>query len=74
MILILVKFIEWPGENCVSLNLRGCLGFRVMKDFNSALLAKQGWRLLHKEDSLVSKVIKGRYYPRTSFLQAKFGK
>lgn len=44
-----------------------------MQEFNQALLAKQGWRLLHNDSLLIAKVLKGRYYPRTSFLEAKLG-
>lgn len=49
------------------------MGFRGMCHFNLAMLAKQGWRLLHNNTSLVARVFKGRYYPRTSFIQAKVG-
>lgn len=44
-----------------------------MQQFNQVLLAKQGWRLLHNQSSLVARVLKGRYYPRSSFLTAKVG-
>lgn len=52
---------------------KGGLGFRRMHQFNLAMLAKQGWQLLHNDTSLAARVIKGKYYPRTSFLQAKVG-
>uniref|UniRef100_A0A803Q6L7 Reverse transcriptase n=1 Tax=Cannabis sativa TaxID=3483 RepID=A0A803Q6L7_CANSA len=49
----------------------GGLGFRSLTEFNQALLAKQGWRLIHKPHSLLARVLKASYYPNTSFLQAK---
>ncbi|XP_058757456.1 uncharacterized protein LOC131630719 [Vicia villosa] len=44
----------------------GGLGFRNINDFNSCLLGKTYWRLLSNDDSLVGKVLKGRYFPRGS--------
>lgn len=34
------------------------MGFRILKEFNLALLAKQCWRLIHNPDSLWAQVIK----------------
>jgi len=49
--------------------MRG-MGFRDLGTFNVALLAKQGWRLLTIEDSLAYKIIKAKYFPKTSFIEA----
>ncbi|XP_062088933.1 uncharacterized mitochondrial protein AtMg00310-like [Humulus lupulus] len=51
----------------------GRMGFRNLRDFNLALLGKQGWRLMEREESLVGKVFKARYYPRGSFINANLG-
>ncbi|KAL5574791.1 hypothetical protein UlMin_016490 [Ulmus minor] len=52
---------------------KGGLGFRNLKGFNKALLAKQGWRLIRFPDSLVGKMLKACYFPNCSFLEAKVG-
>ncbi|KAA3473503.1 reverse transcriptase [Gossypium australe] len=48
----------------------GGMGFRNMAKFNVALLAKQGWRILNYPDSLVSKVLKAKYFPKEDFLNS----
>ena len=49
------------------------MGFKQLKQFNLALLAKQGWRLQLGHESLVYKVFKARYFPRCNFVQAGIG-
>ena len=51
----------------------GGLGFRDLKTFNLALLAKQGWQLQKNSQSLVYRVMKARYFPSTDFLHAELG-
>ncbi|XXG86094.1 hypothetical protein AAC387_Pa11g1057 [Persea americana] len=51
----------------------GGIGFKQLHTFNIAMLGKQGWRLLTNPDSLVAKVFKARYFPRTSFVEASLG-
>ena len=48
----------------------GGMGFRDMKLFNQALLGRQCWRLMTQPDSLCAKVLKGRYYPKCSFIDS----
>lgn len=49
------------------------MGFREISDFNISLLGKHYWRLLNDVNSLLGRVLKGRYYPRSSILEATLG-
>jgi hypothetical protein len=44
--------------------------FRDLQFFNQALLAKQGWRILASLDTLLHKVLKCKYFPNCSFIEA----
>ena len=49
------------------------MGFKDLHAFNLAMLAKQAWRLIHNNGSLVYRVYRARYFPNTSFLEAELG-
>jgi len=68
------KKIHWIGAENLMLpkNLAG-FRFKDLQCFNQALLAKQAWRLLNDEDSLLSQVFKSRYYLNSDFLTATKG-
>ncbi|XP_031101990.1 uncharacterized protein LOC116005896 [Ipomoea triloba] len=51
----------------------GGLGFKKIREFNIALLAKQGWRLLTTPSSLVGRLLKAKYFPSCDFLDAQIG-
>ncbi|KAJ0052838.1 hypothetical protein Pint_03233 [Pistacia integerrima] len=44
---------------------------RDLELFNLAILAKQGWRLLHYPNSFAVRVLSAKYYPKGYFLEAK---
>ena len=47
------------------------MGFRDLKAFNLALLAKQVWRIQQNLGSMVHKVFKAKYFARYSFRKAQ---
>jgi len=44
------------------------MGFRHLFGFNLAMLGKQGWKLLTNQDTIVTRIYKARYFPKTDFL------
>lgn len=51
----------------------GGLGMKRLRDFNVAMLAKQGWRILNNVNPLVSAIMKARYFSNTDYLNAELG-
>lgn len=45
-----------------------CLGLRDIQAFNIAMLAKISWRILTRPESLLSKILRGKYCHSSSFL------
>jgi hypothetical protein len=52
---------------------KGGLGFRDLVMFNKALLAKQVWRVWQNPKSLTAKILKAKYFPNTSIMEAGLG-
>ncbi|KAG7559082.1 Reverse transcriptase domain [Arabidopsis thaliana x Arabidopsis arenosa] len=64
-----LHWIAWD-KLCSPLS-EGGLGFKMFEDFNLALLAKQLWRLVRFPDSLLARVLRGRYFKYSSPLSVK---
>ncbi|XP_074373777.1 putative mitochondrial protein AtMg00310 [Apium graveolens] len=66
-----IKWMRWE-KMCEAKGVGG-MGFRKLREFNVAMLAKQSWRLVNSANKLVTTLMKARYYPHTSFLEAELG-
>lgn len=42
-----------------------------LKNFNVAMLVKQGWHILNNVNPLVSTIMQACYFPNTKFLNAE---
>jgi hypothetical protein len=63
-----IHWLKW--DRLTDTKREGGMGFRDMALFNQAMLAKQGWRLMIRPNSLISRLLKGKYYPRSDFLSS----
>ncbi|VVA24595.1 PREDICTED: reverse mRNAase [Prunus dulcis] len=66
-----IHWLDWPKlcqPKCF-----GGLGFKNFEAFNKAMVAKQSLRLLEDPSSLLTQMMKARYFRTSSFLQAKLG-
>ncbi|KAK6141384.1 hypothetical protein DH2020_024875 [Rehmannia glutinosa] len=66
-----INKIHWASWDKLSrTKMRGGLGFKNFQDFNSALLAKQLWRVITQPNLLMSRIIKAKYFPRIPIFSA----
>ncbi|KAL0405297.1 UNVERIFIED_CONTAM: putative mitochondrial protein [Sesamum latifolium] len=65
-----IHWLAWR-KLCVSKG-EGGLGFRI-QEFNQALLCKQAWRRVTNQHSLLSRMLRARYFAQGSFFEAGGG-
>ena len=64
--------IHWKSwDKLTASKKEGGMGFRDLRAFNLAMLAKQGWRMVQSNESLLYQCFKARYFLRSTFLEAK---
>ena len=64
--------IHWIGREMMQKDKKdGGLGFRDIHAFNLAMLAKQCWRLWCRPESLCARILKAKYFPTSTVLDAK---
>lgn len=66
-----IKWKKW--EHLCQRKSEGGIGFRDLHDFNLALLAEQGWRLMTNDSCLMTQVIKATYFEGGNFLNSNLG-
>ncbi|KAJ9134910.1 hypothetical protein P3X46_032151 [Hevea brasiliensis] len=67
-----LAWLSW-NKACRS-KFRGGMGFKDLEKFNLSCLAEQSWRLITDPNSLWSRIIKGLYFPNSSFRNASHGR
>lgn len=66
-----ICWFSWV-KMCVHKQARG-IGFKDLRTFNAALLAKESGRIMQAPTTLLHQVFKAKYFPKVSFLDSKLG-
>jgi len=49
------------------------MGFKGLKAFNMAMVGKQAWKLVSSPESLITRLLKAKYFPRSDYFGASMG-
>jgi hypothetical protein len=64
---------HWIGwDSMMRPKTHGGIGFRDMRLFNQALLARQAWRLIQFPNTLCAQLLKAKYYPNGFLIDTVF--
>ncbi|XP_045790350.1 uncharacterized protein LOC123885137 isoform X2 [Trifolium pratense] len=66
-----IRWLAW--DRLARPKSEGGLGFRNFQAFNMSMVAKQAWNFVAKPHTLVARIYKARYFPRSSLFDAKIG-
>jgi len=66
-----MHWLSW--ERLTTLKGFGGMGFKSLKAFNMAMLGKQAWKLITNPDSLITRLLKARYFPTSDFFASQVG-
>jgi len=68
------KGINWLSWDKLSMHKKDSgMGFKSLGTFNTAMLGKQGWRIMTNPDALISRMYKAKYFPGCNFLDSTLG-
>ncbi|XP_035551035.1 uncharacterized protein LOC118349641 [Juglans regia] len=66
--------IQWKSwAKMGTAKTEGGMGFRELQNFNTALLAKQCWRIMTMPQFVAARVLKDKYFKHSDLLKAKLG-
>jgi hypothetical protein len=68
------KKVHWMSwDKMAKPKSQGGMGFKDLRMFNQALLARQAWRLINAPNSLCARLLKSKYYPSGELSDTAFG-
>ncbi|KAK3189299.1 hypothetical protein Dsin_028860 [Dipteronia sinensis] len=63
-----ISWIKW--QDLYLTKSHGGFDFKDLSVFNQTLIAKQAWKVLLEQDSLIARLLKAKYFRNVDFLQA----